>query len=82
MSLLEKALASKGPRKRGPVDADELELAVAFFRGDVTHTQCGAAMGKASPNSAIQSLIAAFRNACIAGRIRIEVLPSPGEGAQ
>ena len=70
MSLLEKALATPLRKRREP-DAEKLELALAFFRGEVTFGQASAALGSKNRNVST-SLAGVLRNAVIAGTVKLE----------
>jgi hypothetical protein len=71
VSLLEKALAVKPVRKPRAAEADMLELAVAFFRGEVNYHQAAAALGKSHRN-VCSILGATLRNGAVAGRVNLE----------
>ncbi len=72
MSLLEKALAVKAPRApRSVVAEEELELAVAFFRGEVNYDQAAVALGRHHRNIC-GVLGAILRRGLIASLVKIE----------
>lgn len=73
-SLLEKALAEP-VRSRGSVAivAEELELAIAFFRGRVTGAQLRAALRKTGRNNGAYWAMTRLRQAAMAGLVEIAV---------
>lgn len=81
MTLLEKALASSNPPRRSRYQSadeartrEELELAVAFFRGEVTYGKAALALGFNAESSAGIHLLGVLRRAVIDGRAHVMVL--------
>lgn len=73
MSLLEKAKRSARD-ERVQFSEEELELATAFFKGEVSATQAGVALGLQNPGNSSSRMCAVFRSAVSSGRVRIEVV--------
>jgi hypothetical protein len=63
--------AVKQGRKRAVPSAEEIELAIAFFRAEVTHEQAAAALETPHRNAAATRLATVLRNAAAAGLVRI-----------
>lgn len=71
-TLLERAQrAPKGRLAAYPENEQHVQLAIAFVRGEVTSTQCAAAIGLSSHQSAVQRMWTVFRRAVLAGRVTV-----------
>jgi len=75
VSLLDKARKVAVRRHRGSAPSrDELALAVAFLRGEVTGTQAATAVGMPTPGNYWFAVTSVIRRAVAAGMVRIEVV--------
>ena len=74
MSLLEKAKATSAKRKRMVPSADELELALAFFRGEITGPQVNAAFGRRAGANPWHHVAGFLRNGIILGLVEIKAV--------
>lgn len=72
-TLLEKALAAKNKRSLSVPSSEEVDLALAYFRAEITGDQATAAVAARGPRqNAAQRMATILRNAAAAGMVRIE----------
>jgi hypothetical protein len=75
VSLLETALSARRHRPAWETpDAELLDLAVAYFRGEVTSPAASKALGTRCNSNAVSRLSAALRNAARAGLVEIKAV--------
>lgn len=71
-SLLEKAIAYKRGTGYGTPTDEQIDLALAWLKGDITYTQALAALGRASTMSAYVMFARALRQAYTEGKLTIK----------
>lgn len=73
MTLLEKAREQRGWKRTPP--KQEIDLAIAFFRGEISGGQAQAALGITAGSTTWTRMAAVLRRAVAAGRVTVTVTP-------